>query len=537
MSVKTPFMPFFILVIALLTLNSCSFTIATLFQRPKTVTVENFEELTEGEQKHKIFISTEDRPLFTELSTNKIIIPNKNTSVIVKVRKEGYQDFYYRIEKSGDIVGILDLAIGAGATAASFILVNDPQTRFLPLVGASFFLFSGVSSFFVKRAWGVVPKKLSIKQTDFTEHFTHQENQSQIALQGISVDTEGAKVKGSIQLTHLWKYDFLYDFPFYNQANKILNNANLNYKSNPLKGNNVIVLKAKIKDFVFISGQTKGATEKIENYKISANVEWSLINRFNDELIDKITVDITSYDFPIDNAYNKEYAYTMMYDALDKLLKDEKFITHLEKDVYAPKLQNTLTLEQSKKTTNLKNAFSSSVVVRSGKVQRGGFVIADDGYIISTSDFVGAEDIEIIYGNYNVVKAEIINHNFDANITLLKAKEIKEDFPTYSIGLGDFKSNLGDDIFIITSKYEDGKFHQSTSSGILAGFRKEKEVQLLQTDAAINYGARGGPAINAKGELVGLVSGKFGDFGEEGLGFIVDVETVKKMLNISFLNN
>jgi serine protease Do len=57
------------------------------------------------------------------------------------------------------------------------------------------------------------------------------------------------------------------------------------------------------------------------------------------------------------------------------------------------------------------------------------------------------------------------------------------------------------------------------------------EVEVLQTDAAINQGNSGGPLFNMAGEVVGVVSYIVSDSGSSaGLGFAVSANTVRELL-------
>jgi serine protease Do len=57
------------------------------------------------------------------------------------------------------------------------------------------------------------------------------------------------------------------------------------------------------------------------------------------------------------------------------------------------------------------------------------------------------------------------------------------------------------------------------------------EMQVIQTDAAINQGNSGGPLINLKGQVIGINSAKIEDTGVEGLGFSIPINDAKPIIS------
>ncbi|MCY9667691.1 trypsin-like peptidase domain-containing protein [Paenibacillus alginolyticus] len=57
------------------------------------------------------------------------------------------------------------------------------------------------------------------------------------------------------------------------------------------------------------------------------------------------------------------------------------------------------------------------------------------------------------------------------------------------------------------------------------------EMDVIQTDAAINQGNSGGPLVNIEGKVVGINSMKISDTGVEGLGFAIPINNVKPIID------
>ena len=81
---------------------------------------------------------------------------------------------------------------------------------------------------------------------------------------------------------------------------------------------------------------------------------------------------------------------------------------------------------------------------------------------------------------------------------------------------------------------EDISLGQSVTKGIVSGKRKFEDKIYIQTDVTINSGNSGGPLLNEKGQVVGMVTMKLVGDGVEGLGFCVPSNQIMEILNIKY---
>ena len=79
-------------------------------------------------------------------------------------------------------------------------------------------------------------------------------------------------------------------------------------------------------------------------------------------------------------------------------------------------------------------------------------------------------------------------------------------------------------------------YGQSVTLGIVSALDREVTVQdgnnfitnnMIQTDAAINFGNSGGALVNAKGQVIGINSVKTASSGVEGMGYAIPIDTAR----------
>jgi S1-C subfamily serine protease len=94
---------------------------------------------------------------------------------------------------------------------------------------------------------------------------------------------------------------------------------------------------------------------------------------------------------------------------------------------------------------------------------------------------------------------------------------------------------MGDEVITIGTP-ADLLLGQSVARGIVSGKRRFDDLVYLQTDMAVSPGNSGGPVINSKGEIIGLVQGKIIGKGVEGICFAIPIERALQVLRIQAPN-
>ncbi|MDR1499260.1 MAG: trypsin-like peptidase domain-containing protein [Rickettsiales bacterium] len=156
-----------------------------------------------------------------------------------------------------------------------------------------------------------------------------------------------------------------------------------------------------------------------------------------------------------------------------------------------------------------------------------GFIISEDGYIVTNSHVVAdADKIFINHGN-DKYQAELVGEDSFQDVALLKITT-KDKLPFVKLNTN-VTPKLGEKVIVVGNPYNLGI---SVSSGIVSAVNRNikgtKYSNLIQTDASINKGNSGGPMFNAQGDVVGISSLIFSPNNGEniGIGFAIPVSDI-----------
>jgi hypothetical protein len=170
-----------------------------------------------------------------------------------------------------------------------------------------------------------------------------------------------------------------------------------------------------------------------------------------------------------------------------------------------------------------------------------GFIIQADGFILTNYHVIrGSSVIAVVVPGRQPVKAEVVGTDSYRDLALLKVP--MTDLPTLPIGssqsvevldpvtvLGYPLTNLlGADV--------------SASDGKVNALREEGQQPYFQIDANVNPGNSGGPLLNNRGEVVGIVEAKIDAMGvakntgsiPERINFAIPIDEARAMIRKAF---
>ncbi|MGN1097692.1 MAG: S1C family serine protease, partial [Clostridia bacterium] len=163
-----------------------------------------------------------------------------------------------------------------------------------------------------------------------------------------------------------------------------------------------------------------------------------------------------------------------------------------------------------------------------GQSSGSGIIISDNGHIVTNYHVIeGASDITVKFNNGDECPATVVGGDKETDIAVIKIDPV-DNMCVATLGDSDLVE-VGDLAVAIGNPLGDELFGTVTS-GIISGKNRtvkvdDREMTLLQTDAAINPGNSGGALINKYGEVIGINSVKIASSSNgsssEGLGFAI----------------
>jgi putative serine protease PepD len=173
-----------------------------------------------------------------------------------------------------------------------------------------------------------------------------------------------------------------------------------------------------------------------------------------------------------------------------------------------------------------------------------GFVISDDGYIITNNHVAGGAGkdgrIKVSFSDGTTATGTLVGTDAGYDIAIVKIN--RDNLTTVPLGSSS-ALQVGDNVIAVGSPLG---LQGTVTTGIVsalnrpvtAGVRSGDTsfINAIQTDAAINPGNSGGPLVNGVGEVIGVNTAiasmgmmQGAQAGSIGLGFAIPIDTVKRL--------
>jgi serine protease Do len=161
--------------------------------------------------------------------------------------------------------------------------------------------------------------------------------------------------------------------------------------------------------------------------------------------------------------------------------------------------------------------------------QGSGFIISEDGYILTNNHVVGDVDkitVELQDGR-RFTDAKVIGADPDSEVALIKIKG--NNFPVLPMG-DSSKIEIGDWVIAIGNPFG---LNETVTVGVISAVGRSNVhiaayEDFIQTDAAINPGNSGGPLINLDGKVIGINTAIYSQSGGYmGIGFAIPINMAR----------
>lgn len=169
-----------------------------------------------------------------------------------------------------------------------------------------------------------------------------------------------------------------------------------------------------------------------------------------------------------------------------------------------------------------------------------GVVVVDKGLILTNLHVVtGAKVVKVVFADGLVSEAWVVGLQPENDLAVLQAKTIPDDLSPANLG-STRDLAVGDHVVAVGFPFGIGP---SVSAGVVSGLNREFRspegqrllTNLIQFDAAANLGNSGGPLVNAKGEVVGIVTAILNPTEQRvfiGIGFAVTMESAATAIGL-----
>ncbi|MBI2629685.1 trypsin-like peptidase domain-containing protein [Candidatus Pacearchaeota archaeon] len=166
------------------------------------------------------------------------------------------------------------------------------------------------------------------------------------------------------------------------------------------------------------------------------------------------------------------------------------------------------------------------VTIKTDAAQGTGFILTEDGYIVTNAHVLsGARYANIYTYDNNRYSASLVGYDSEIDIALLK---VSGEFFKLILGNSD-EVRIGEKVIAIGNPLG---LSFTATEGIISAREREGDNGLpyyFQTDVSLNPGNSGGPLINTKGEVIGINNFKIS--GAENIGFALESKYIEQTID------
>lgn len=160
-----------------------------------------------------------------------------------------------------------------------------------------------------------------------------------------------------------------------------------------------------------------------------------------------------------------------------------------------------------------------------------GVILNTEGYIVTNHHVInGANKITVKLNTGDEYPATLIGSDAEADLAVIKVKadglKPAELGDSSKLRVGELAVAIGNPL---------GTLEGTLTAGVISALNRTvtidgTDMNLIQTDAALNPGNSGGALANAYGQVVGIVNAKTSSVEVEGLGYAIPINDAKRVI-------
>jgi putative serine protease PepD len=212
----------------------------------------------------------------------------------------------------------------------------------------------------------------------------------------------------------------------------------------------------------------------------------------------------------------------------------------LDGDDAAPAAATTTVVTSSTRPTSgglsageiYKNSQSAVVEIRAGNATGTGFVIDEQGHVVTNEHVAGGnQTVTIRFADESEEQGRVIGTDPSTDIALIQVDLSGHDVTPVQLG-SSAGVEVGDSVYAIGNPFG---LERTLTAGIVSAVNRDITApnnftinDVIQTDAPVNPGNSGGPLLDAAGNVIGVVSQiQSENGGNIGIGYAVPSDTVR----------
>ena len=291
-----------------------------------------------------------------------------------------------------------------------------------------------------------------------------------------------------------------------------------------------------------VTAQLCGAESEYVSHRekgsMSLSVEWQIYSRLQRKVVATVS---TSGAFSVDSFQRDPVVNTLLVGAFRQNVRQltdsdefrKVFVVEAGEAAGERKPQSNDPILLSGAipgSRSISDASGAVVVVLAGGGHGSGFLVSNDGYVITNEHVVGKETkVRIRWSDGFESDGEVIRSHKARDVALIRTNPHGRQPLNFQRGA----AIPGATVYAVGAPL-DIKLQNTVTKGIVSANRLDNGFSFIQSDVAVTHGNSGGPLLNEKGAVVGITDwGRTEDGMPVSLNFFIPIGDALDFLNLT----